>query len=170
MNSWPTWLLGALMATLLGCARHTDLPPPATPQAATACDLDGMTLADFPGPKAQIFYAHTQQPLFLCNTVELIALYRHPEQVREVRVMYVQDMAATAWEAPIGHWIDARKAWYVQGSRKLGSMGPTLASFADSSAAADFARREGGKVYDFSSIPESTTILDGGVLKDRMEK
>ena len=170
MNTWPRWVLGALMATLLGCTQHGAPPPPSSPQASTVCDLDGMTLADFPGPKAQIFYAHTAQPLFLCNTVELVALYRHPEQVRQVRALYVQDMAATSWDAPVGHWIDARQAWYVQGSRKLGSMGPTLASFSSAAAASAFARREGGRVYDFASIPESSTILDGGVLKDRMEK
>ena len=53
--------------------------------------------------------------------------------------IYVQDMARADWERPRGHWIDATAAFYVKGSRKHGSMGPTLASFAQEADARAFA-------------------------------
>ena len=58
-------------------------------------------------------------------------------QARAVRAAYVQDMALADWEQPVGHWFDARAGFYVVGSRRHGSMGPTFASFAaDSSSSA----------------------------------
>jgi copper chaperone NosL len=52
---------------LLGACNKTTLS--ATPQeitVGTSCSLDGMTLADFPGPKGQIHYA-TGEPDFFAT-------------------------------------------------------------------------------------------------------
>jgi len=84
-----------------------------------------MPLADYPGPKAQIFYAGQADPLFFCDTVELFNTLRRPEQVRKMVAVYVQDMGQADGEQPCGHWIDAKTALYVLGSKRHGAMGPT---------------------------------------------
>lgn len=132
----------------------------------TSCSLDGMTLMDYPGPKAQMQYDRGE-PDFFCDTVEMFSIYLKPEQQQRVRAVFVQDMAQADWTNPVGHWIDAKTAFYVAGSKRLGSMGPTLASFAREADAGKFAAKEGGKVYRFDQITPDMVVLDGGVLKDQ---
>jgi copper chaperone NosL len=130
-----------------------------------ACSLDGMTLLDYPGPKAQILYEQGA-PDFFCDTIELFAIVLKPEQQRAVRAIFVQDMGQADWENPSGHWIDARTAFYVTGSRHRGSMGPTIASFASEQDARALVAREGGRVLRFDEVKPDMAVLDGGVLKD----
>ena len=134
----------------------------------TPCSLDGMLLADFPGPKGQIVYDQGP-PDFFCDTVELVSTMLAPEQHKRVVAVYTQDMGATAWEKPLGHWIDAKAAFYVVGSRRTGSMGPTLGTFARESDARAFAQGNGGKVLRFAEITPEMVRLDGGVLKDTLQ-
>lgn len=154
-------------AVLGGCNKSEPVAvKPIEITRATASSIDGMILMDYPGPKAQIQYDHGN-PDFFSDTVEMFSIYLKPEQQRRVRVIFVQDMAKADWNNPIGHWIGARTAFYVAGSRRLGSMGPTLASFATEADANAFATREGGKVYRFDQITPDMVVLDGGVLKDQ---
>lgn len=132
----------------------------------THCSLDGMLIADYPGPKAQIHYADGA-PEFFCDTVELFSLYLAPEQRRAIRALYVQDMAAADWDAPRAHWIDARTAWFVYGSRRRGAMGPTLASFSHETDARAFAQAYGGRVLRFDQVTPDMVVLDGHALHDR---
>ncbi len=147
--------MGALAGLLLLGACN-----PAGPRAAqeiaqdTACTLDGMVLADFPGPKAQIQYAEGA-PDFYCDLMELFGVMLAPEQKRSVAGVYVQDMGATSWEHPVGHWIAAKTALYVVGSRKRGSMGSGIGAFSSLDAAQAFAKAEGGKVLAFGEIDAS---------------
>ena len=162
---------GLLLAVTLVLAACGDTAPPAgkqasEPDASTSCALDGMLLADFPGPKAQMRYAGQDAPDFFCDTVEMFHLYLNPEQVRTVEGLYVQDMGAADWESPAGHWIDARQAFYVGGSSRQGSMGPTIASVAREGYAQSFAAQYGGKVYPFAGITADMAVLDGGALHD----
>jgi len=158
-----------LTAILAGCGQQAGTPAGLAPveiSRATACSLDGMLLADFPGPKAQIHYAGQAQPEFFCDTVEMFHIYLNPEQVRTVRGLYVQDMGRADWDEPRGNWIDAQAAYYVLGSKRHGSMGPTIASFALEQDALAFAADYGGKVYPFSGITPDMVVLDGGALHD----
>ncbi|OJX34398.1 MAG: nitrous oxide reductase accessory protein NosL [Burkholderiales bacterium 68-12] len=132
----------------------------------TSCELDGMLLADYPGPKAQIHYAGQDRPAFFCDTVELFNTLLAGEQVRAVRAVYVQDMGQAQWEEPQGHWIDAKTAVYVLGSKRHGSMGPTIASFAQEADATQFAAEYGGKVLHFGDIKLDMVDLSGGALHD----
>jgi copper chaperone NosL len=132
----------------------------------TACELDGMLLADYPGPKAQIHYAGLDKPHFFCDTVEMFALLLAPEQVRVVRAAYVQDMGRADWDQPIRNWIDARAAFYVRGSRRRGSMGQTLASFAREEDARRFAAQWGGEVLPYAAVTRAMVDLSGGALHD----
>ncbi|HRD35133.1 MAG TPA: nitrous oxide reductase accessory protein NosL [Rhodocyclaceae bacterium] len=134
---------------------------------STSCVLDGMLLADYPGPKAQIHYDGVAQPDWFCDTVEMFALYLKPEQARRVNAVFVQDMGKADWEQPRGHWIDARSAIYVHGSTRRGSMGPTIASFAGEQDAQAFAAQYGGTVLRFADITPAMVVLDGGALHDQ---
>lgn len=160
--AWPL-LIGL---SLVAC--HAP-PAPVAPKeiaADTACSLDGMTLADFPGPKGQIQYA-SGSPDFFCDTTELLSTYLKPEQQKRITAIYTQDMGHTPWEKPQSNWIDARQAIYVIGSKKTGSMGPTLATFAHQSDAEKFAHEFGGKVLRFEQITPEMVDLSGGVIHDK---
>lgn len=155
-----------LIATLTACNKPTASVAPQEITAGTSCSLDGMTLADFPGPKAQIHYA-TGEPDFFCDTVEMFSIYLQPEQKKTVTGMFTQDMGKSDWEKPQGHWIDAKQAFYVLGSSKTGSMGPTLAAFAQQQAADKFAQEFGGKVLAFDQVTLDMVDLSGGVIHDQ---
>lgn len=158
--------LAALLAGLTACqderAAKTD---PLAIKADTTCALDGMLLADYPGSKAQIHYAQGE-PEFFCDTVEMFSLYLKPEQAKRIAALYVQDMGATHGQASKADWIDARQAFYVQGSSQQGSMGATLVPFGQRAQADAFAQRFGGKVLAFAEVKADMVGLDGGALHD----
>ncbi len=148
-----------------GGAEQTSLAPLEITRD-TVCSLDGMILADYPGPKAQIHYDQGP-PDFFCDTMELFSIYLRPEQQKRVRALYVQDMGKADWNNPQDHWIDARNAFFVHGASKRGSMGPTLASFAREEDAKAFAAQYGGKVLRFTEVTPDMVSLDGGALHDQ---
>lgn len=132
----------------------------------TVCSLDGMVLADYAGPKGQIHFSGTATPVYFCDTVELLAELLQPEQIRKVAAVYVQDMGKADWERPRGHWIDAVSALYVVGSRRHGSMGPTIASFALEADAQTFIGAHGGTLHRFAEITPAMVDLGGGAKTD----
>lgn len=160
----------AALAALSACGRSDEraaAPVPLEVDANTSCTLDGMLLADYPGSKVQMHYAGVERPDWFCDTIEMFNVYLNPEQARLVTAIFVQDMAKASWNAPQGHWIDAKKAWYVFGSRRMGAMGPTAASFANEADAKAFAAENGGKVLRFDEVTPDMAILDGGALHDQ---
>lgn len=132
----------------------------------TSCELDGMLLGDYPGPKAQIHYAGQERPAFFCDTVEMFNTLLAAEQVRAVRAVYVQDMAKADWNQPRGNWFPAATGYYVLGSNVHGSMGPTIASFAQQADAERFAQEHGGKVLHYADVSLDMVDLRGGALHD----
>jgi len=167
---FATTLAAALAAVLLtACGEPADKATALVPVEIdhhTSCALDGMLLADYGGPKAQIHFANQAEPEFFCDTVEMFHMILSPEQIRPVQAVYVQDMGKADWDEPRGHWIDAKTAVYVQGSKRRGSMGPTIASFAQVEDANRFAAEHGGKVLRFAEITPDMVVLDGGALHD----
>jgi len=169
MNCRRLTTAAAVLALMLaaGCqSQSSALPPPHEIDDTTVSVLDGMSLKDYPGPKAQIEYADGQTDFF-CDTLGLFSVYLRPEQDRKVGAMYVQDMGAADWRHPVGHWIDAKRATYVVGAKKPGAMGQTFASFASEADAQRFAKSEGGKLYRFDQITIDMATVDGGVIKDQ---
>jgi copper chaperone NosL len=149
---------------LAGCGE--DIKPNAQEiTAGTFCSLDGMLLQDYPGPKAQIHYDQGE-PDFFCDTMEMFAIYLEPEQKKRVVALYTQDMGKADWTRPQGYWIDAKTAFYVTGSKRAGSMGPTLGSFAREEDAREFIKQYGGQMLRFDQVRPETVTLDGGVLHD----
>lgn len=147
----------AAMVLLAACSQATLNAAAQEPAADTACALDGMVLKDFPGSKAQIQYAEGK-PDYYCDLMELFAVLLAPENKRQVAGVFVQDVGKTDWANPSGHWIAAKDALYVVGSKKQGSMGPTFGAFSSAQDAAAFVQKEGGKVLPFNQI--TAAMLD----------
>ena len=125
---------------------------------ATASVIDGMLLADYPGPKGQVHYAGQPEPDFFCNTRDMMYVLLEPEALRKIRAVFVQDMGQADWDEPYGHWIDAHSAFFVVGASKRGSMGPTLATFAREEDALRFAATYGGEVLPYEQITIDSVI------------
>ncbi|WP_301102818.1 nitrous oxide reductase accessory protein NosL [Propionivibrio sp.] len=168
--SWPaaiTVLSALFSASLLltGCGEKTTPVQALEISEGTACALDGMVLQDFPGPKAQILYEHSE-PEFFCDTREMFSIFLRPEQKKRIAAIYTQDMGKTDWAHPQGHWIDAKTAFYVLGSSRSGSMGPTVVSFAAEADAQGFSTQYGGKVLRFDQVTLDMVDLRGGIVHD----
>lgn len=121
------------------------------PADDAVCALDGMSIKDYPGPKAQIAY-HGGRVDYFCSLSELFEVLFGEGGQQGIGASYVQDMGKADWHKPQGHWIDARSAYYVLDSRAEGAMGPTIGTFARAEDAQAFAKREGGRVLPFSEI------------------
>ena len=147
----------AAMVLLAACGQSALNVSAQEPTKDTACALDGMVLKDFPGSKAQIQYTEGK-PDYYCDLMELFAVMLAPENKRRVAGVFVQDMGKADWDNPVGHWIVAKDALYVVGSKKQGSMGPTFGAFANAQEAAAFVQKEGGKVLPFNQI--TAAMLD----------
>lgn len=154
-----------LLLAVTACGKAEAPAQGAEPTRETSCALDGMLLLDYPGPKGQIVYDKGEVDFF-CDTMEMMSIYLQPEQQKRIRGIFTQDMAKAEWQAPRGNWIDARTAFYVLGSKVLGSMGPTLATFARQEDAEAFAKKNGGKVLRFGEITVDMVSLTGGVVHD----
>ena len=155
-------LLALLLASFaFGCSKKEQTTKAVEIDRTTSCSLDGMILMDYPGPKAQIHY-DKGEPDFFCDTMEMFSIYLRPEQKKRVKALFTQDMGKTPWEQPTGNWIDAKSAHYVIGSKKMGSMGPTLASFARMEDAQAFIKQYGGKILRFDEVTLNMVALDGG--------
>jgi copper chaperone NosL len=157
-----------LASSLTGCSQSNSVKTltPVEIDTHTTCDLDGMLLADYAGPKAQIFYTGNDTPTFFCDTVELFNTLLAPEQVKAIAAVYVQDMGKADWEQPRNNWFDAKTGFYVLGSKRHGSMGPTIASFAQEADAKKFAAEWGGKLLRYAEIKADMVDLSGGALHD----
>lgn len=151
LAAWRRPAVLAMLVLLVACGEKSANTIALEPGKDAACALDGMVLADYPGPKAQIQYAEGE-PEFFCDMTELFATVLAPEQKRPVAGMFVQDMGKADWAQPSGHWIDAKAAFYVVGSKKHGSMGPTFGSFSNVQDAEAFVKNEGGSIYRFEQI------------------
>ena len=154
-----------LLALLAGCNPAEKGVAPIELTQETSCSLDGMTLLDFPGPKAQIQYS-TGAPDFFCSTMEMFSIYLQPEQKKRITGIFTQDMGKTDWKNPKGNWFDAKNGFYVLDSKKFGAMGPTLGAFARREDADAFAKQHGGKVLKFDQVTIEMVSMSGSVLHD----
>ena len=154
-----------LLALLAGCNPAEKAVAPIELTQETSCSLDGMTLLDFPGPKAQIQYS-TGAPDFFCSTMEMFSIYLQPEQKKRITGIFTQDMGKTDWNNPKGNWFDAKNGFYVLDSKKFGAMGPTLGAFARREDADAFAKQQCGKVLQFNQVTIEMVSMSGSVLHD----
>lgn len=147
----------ACLMLLIGCDNNQVAAPP--PPAELTSDATGyycsMTIAEHPGPKAQIFSTGVATPLWFPSVRDMFAYTMLPEENQDTHVIYVSDTGVTDDYADVveGAWIEARKAVYVLGSEIQGGMGlPEAVPFADHAQAAAFAEEHGGDIVSFDDV------------------
>ena len=144
-----------LMLLLLGggCSPEQAPPPPVPIDDDASGYYCGMLVLAHPGPKAQIWVAGREEPLWFTSVRDAFSYLQSGERDGRLLAFYVQDMArAESWAHPgRDAFMPARKAVYVWGSDRRGGMGaPELVPFADRAAAAAFVARHGGRVLTFA--------------------
>ncbi len=150
-------LLLIICSSVTSCNNQTDKQLirhlPVAIGAADECHLCGMVISQFPGPKGEIYDKRSESFQKFCSTKELFSWYLQPENKYNTAEIFVHDMSKSGWLKPDdGHLINAKKAWYVTGSKLTGSMGATLASFATKQQAENFSVKNGGRVLKFAQI------------------
>ncbi|SEM90195.1 nitrous oxide reductase accessory protein NosL [Bradyrhizobium sp. OK095] len=164
-----TFLTAILLAGCNQDAANSVVPPPVALTSDAMGVFCGMNLTEHPGPKGQIITASRIDPFWFTSVRDTVAFTLMPDQPRDIRAIYVSDMArATSWEDPgTTNWIDARKAFFVIESRRQGGMGAAEAvPFGNREAADAFAKANGGKVVTFAQIPDAY-VLGGDTAADQ---
>jgi copper chaperone NosL len=153
-----------LAAVLTGCnpeVGNSIAPLPVALNRDAMGVFCGMNLLEHPGPKGQIITASRIDPFWFTSVRDTVAFTLMPDQPRDIRAIYVSDMAgATSWENPgATNWVNARKALFVIESRKQGGMGSAEAvPFGNREAADAFAVANGGRVVTFTEIPPAYVL------------
>jgi copper chaperone NosL len=157
-------ILAGLLA-LAGCKEQVaEAPPP--PHAMTAEAIGrycGMNVLEHTGPKGQIILASRIDPVWFSSARDAVSFTLLPEEPKDIRAIYVSDMGkAASWDRPgAENWVDARKAFFVIGSRLKGGMGSNeTVPFAERAAAERFSAENGGKVVAFAEIPRDYVLGD----------
>jgi len=131
-------------------------------ESSDECHLCGMLITRFDGPKGEVFRKEQDDKVFkFCSTQDMFSYYLDPENTRNVDQMLVHDMSKMPWGSDSindKYFIDAKTAWYVAGSDKMGAMGKTLASFSQKADAEAFAKEFGGQVNSFEDINLNTLM------------
>lgn len=119
-----------------------------------------MLVKSHAGPKAQVFLAGEEMPLWFSSVRDGIAFMRLPEETRKVAALYVTDVGRADWNAPEpGTWIEVGEAWYVVGSRRRGGMGaPELVPFSKREDAVAFSSTHGGQVMALADVPDDAVL------------
>lgn len=164
----PATLIMALALMLAACSESKEVtrekPDPVHFESGDECHVCGMAITRFPGPKGEAIAGKEEQVRKFCSTRDMFSWVLQPENVNRDHVLYVHDMAETEWDKPDdAALIDAREAFYVVGSERSGAMGPTLASFAEKSAAEAFAEEFGGEVVAFADVTMEHLSSGGGM-------
>lgn len=152
---------------LVGCTDDLDQQKanaPA-PEEITREDIGyycNMIVADHLGPKGQVHIDGRDDPVWFSSVRDAIVFTLLPEEPKNIAAIYVNDMGRASWENPeAGTWIDARRAWYVIGSAKVGGMGaPEAVPFGQKADAEAFVERNGGQVVAFDSVPKDYVLND----------
>ena len=158
---------------LAGCNRDGSdsvMPPPVALNSDAMGVFCGMNVLEHPGPKGQIITASRIDPYWFTSVRDAVAFTLMPDQPRDIRAIYVSDMArAPSWEEPgATNWIDARKAFFVIESRKQGGMGAAEAvPFGNRAAADAFAAANGGNVVTFAEIPSGYVLGSDSAAGDQ---
>jgi copper chaperone NosL len=157
------WLRWAILLPVLATAACFDDPssgkvPLAQEfQPGQVAEFCGMSLQEHPGPKGQIFVKDRAAPYWFASVHDMFAFTLLPEEPRAIVAIYVNDMGhARNWDHPEpGTWVEARKAFFVIGSRRRGGMDDAEAvPFGDEAAAQAFITQNGGRMVRFKEMPE----------------
>ena len=143
---------------LAGPARADDGPAPQPISKGERCPVCGMYPANYPKWHAQVVFKDGSHASFdsaadMFRFLHDMARYDKKHQSKDVARIYVPSFSR-------GDWLDARQARFVAGSRVNGPMGADLPAFASAAEAAEFAKKNGGKVLEFGQVTPGA--IDGG--------
>lgn len=148
-----------------GDKKEAAAPPPRDVGADSIAYFCNMLVDEHPGPKGQVFLTGRDAPYWFASARDAIAFTMLPGEPKNIAAIYVTDVGrAKNWDHPEpGTWVDARKAFFVIGSRRTGGMGAAEAiPFSEEQAARDFAAQYGGRIVRFADMPPEY-ILSYGV-------
>jgi copper chaperone NosL len=165
--------IAVVALTLAACNQEEakTMPPPVKLDAAAMGVFCGMNVLEHPGPKGQIITASRIDPYWFTSVRDTVAFTLMPDQPRDIRAIYVSDMAAApTWDEPgATNWIDARKAFFVIESRRRGGMETDEAvPFGNRAAAETFVASNGGRIVSFDEIPKDYVL--GGTTPDLSDR
>ena len=158
-------LVSIVSFTLLaGCNKAEDrvtvAPDPVIIQNGEECDLCGMYINRFPGPKGQVFERGGLPAKKFCSTRDMFAYALQPEHNHRIEHIYVHDVATAPWDGQENaQYIDAKTAFFVNGHKLNGAMGPALASFSKQADAESFIQENGGEILTFEQIDIKTLSM-----------
>ena len=130
------------------------------------CHSCDMWITKWPGPKAEIVMKSGNVYKF-CSVKCMSCTIQRLGETADMAGIWVNDAGATDWEHPEAKFIDAKTAWYVQGSSRKATMGKSVAPFATKEAALAFQKEFGGTLYrwdDFTKeilgckVPKKTVV------------
>lgn len=157
--TWRASIAALLFATALGACdgseQVAEAPPPETVLGDVTGYFCGMLLTEHGGPKGQIHLTSRDEPVWFSSVRDTVAFTLLEEEPKDIVAIYVNDMGkARNWDQPeADSWIDARSAWFVIESRKMGGMGlPEAVPFGSAAAAESFAQENGGRVVRLADI------------------
>ena len=157
------YALFVAIVLLAGCRDESAVraPDPVLMTEEAVSHFCMMSLAEHPGPKAQIHLEGMAAPIFFAQVRDGIAYLRQPERTTGIAAVYVSNMSrAPSWDAPgPDNWIAAEDAIFVVGADVTGGMGaPELVPFETEQAARDFATLHGGELMRLPEIPEEAVL------------
>ena len=115
------------------------------------CHSCDMWITKWPGPKAEIVMKSGNVYKF-CSVKCMACTIQRLGETPETAGIWVNDAGATDWEHPAAKFIDAKTAWYVQGSSRKATMGKSVAPFATKEAALAFQKEFGGELYRWNDF------------------
>ena len=148
----------ALPLALAACGEEKTaaVPPPQEVGGANTRNYFRKLRSDPGGPKREIHRWSRAEPIWFSSVRDTVAFTLLKEEPKDVAAIYVNDMGkATNWDQPEPDtWIDARQAWFVLASSRLGGMGmPEAVPFGSEAGARDFAAAYGGHIVRLADIP-----------------
>ena len=152
-----------LSALVVGCdstEKSAAVPDPVELAGDEIGYYCNMIVTSHAGPKGQVLLTDRARPLWFTSARDTIAFTMLPEEPKNISAVYVSDMGRASWDHPEpGTWVEARQAWYVVGSGRVGGMGaPEPVPFADKHKAEAFQAEHGGRVLSFADIPREEIL------------
>lgn len=138
-------LLSAALGGIVGCGEKKPRMPAALP-AEARCTLCGMVLADFPGPKAELYLKGVDAAATFCSARDALSFALQPENRRRLEALYV-----LAADDP-SRWLSAADGVFVVAGRFEGAMGSEPALLKDQAAAERFIAQWGGRAVRWPDL------------------
>ncbi|MCF6343631.1 MAG: nitrous oxide reductase accessory protein NosL [Devosiaceae bacterium] len=182
MNTLKKITLITLVLLLGACGQNNanlEKPEPAILSDDAMGHYDKMIVVGHIGPRAQVFLAGDDVPLWFTQVRDGLAYLKSDEKTAEILAIYVNDVgAAPSWsDMGVGNWIDAKSAFYVFESDAVGGMrSPELVPFSDKEKAQEFIDTRGGRIINFTDItaemvlvPDFSMLMEDGKMKMKMD-